>query len=190
MSNYIILFNGKKLDLDKPDPDVFTPEVIAHSLSRLPRFCGHTKTPWSVAAHTLLVGLGVDLDESVPYALLHDAAEIVTGDIPRPVKKKIDSSELARLEFSVMGAVYEHYGLDFPSRKVDEDVFRSDQRACQQEIDTVLNGSYTDQYVSHRTKWSRLQEMAELFLSHALYRLESGKDLRATAFGRMRWGDE
>lgn len=63
---------------------------IAISLSRMPRFAGHTRRWWSVLDHTLL-GLKVLEDrnehrEPKLVWLLHDAHESITGDIPTPVK--------------------------------------------------------------------------------------------------------
>lgn len=72
-----------------------TPRVIAHHLSQIPRFGGASRFQWTVAEHTLLVkDIGLQLlrttNEHIyasPYLLLHDAHEMITGDIPAPVKK-------------------------------------------------------------------------------------------------------
>ncbi len=72
-----------------------TMSAIAHSLSRLPRFLGHTKVRWMIAHHTLLVRdivnqlLSSEHDRHIAgiYALLHDAHEVIMGDVPAPVKK-------------------------------------------------------------------------------------------------------
>lgn len=63
---------------------------IGYSLSRVPRFGGHTTLPWSVLQHLLACsayaaarGYGAT---TALYALLHDAHEAVISDIPRPWK--------------------------------------------------------------------------------------------------------
>lgn len=97
---------GKLVDLLNPDPKQICIEDIAWALSRMPRFTGHTisKIPLSVAQHSVFVANRVkeiisepmdseiyfgrsDKNELILKALLHDASEIYTSDIPSPVKK-------------------------------------------------------------------------------------------------------
>ena len=92
---------GKLVDLMNPDPSQICIDDIAWALSRMPRFTGHTITqiPYSVAQHSTFVAsivksrLKVDFPDAyvnkelVLKALLHDASEIYTSDIPSPVKK-------------------------------------------------------------------------------------------------------
>lgn len=65
---------------------------IALSLSRLPRFGGHTRRWWSVLDHSLYVYLLARRLDRRTYPdlllalLLHDAHEAMTGDIPSDVK--------------------------------------------------------------------------------------------------------
>lgn len=63
---------------------------IARPLSRIPRFCGHTNFALSVAEHSVVVSRIVkqlDGDELTQlHALMHDAHEAFTGDIPTPLK--------------------------------------------------------------------------------------------------------
>lgn len=66
---------------------------IAHSLSHICRFAGHTKHFYSVAQHSVLVadimkdrGCSV-LDQF--HGLMHDATEAYLTDIPTPVKRLI-----------------------------------------------------------------------------------------------------
>lgn len=75
-------------DLAPPLPD------IALSLSRVPRFGGHSVEPWSVAEHSMVVAL-IARYTTIPeegrqvigsrqemYGLVHDMHESVTGDVP------------------------------------------------------------------------------------------------------------
>ncbi len=63
---------------------------ITHALSLINRFTGHTKRPYSVAEHSLLVAELAELDGASPVvqlaALMHDAHEAYTGDVSSPVK--------------------------------------------------------------------------------------------------------
>lgn len=86
--------SGRKVDLDDPDPGSFIPLDIAAHLAAIPRFSGAVgaQRHYSVAEHSLLVDyIAREFDEVRKPAhqlrvLLHDAHEMVTSDIPRPVK--------------------------------------------------------------------------------------------------------
>lgn len=66
---------------------------IAQSLSRLPRFNGHTEEFYSVAQHSVLVSLLLEERCYCPFiqfvGLMHDATEAYTSDIPSPLKAKL-----------------------------------------------------------------------------------------------------
>lgn len=105
--------SGKIIDIDNPVKDDFNIVDIAWGLSRIPRFAGHTitKIPYSVAQHSLMVERIVEQaleDHSMAWispdiniefldskskiiirlqALIHDAMEAYTGDLPSPIKK-------------------------------------------------------------------------------------------------------
>lgn len=84
--------SGIPFDLLDPKPDMVRVDDIAHALSRIVRFNGHTSgEPYSVAHHSMLVA---DLLASwgappaiVREGLLHDAAEAYYGDIVSPLKR-------------------------------------------------------------------------------------------------------
>lgn len=81
----LLLYSGKQLDPMDPrtcDIDIVD---IAHALSQLCRFAGHTKHFYSVAQHSINLSFVVE-PKHAPWALLHDAAEAYMGDLPRPVK--------------------------------------------------------------------------------------------------------
>lgn len=64
-------------------------DQLAKALSQINRFGGHTdaKVPYSVAQHSVYVSRLVGSDPRVRmYGLLHDAHEIIVGDMPRPFK--------------------------------------------------------------------------------------------------------
>lgn len=77
--------SGLYLDLENPDPQTILVADIAHALSNLCRYTGHTKHFYSVAQHCCLCA-----DNAAPgeawAALMHDAAEAYIGDVARPLK--------------------------------------------------------------------------------------------------------
>lgn len=117
MANILETVTGKQIDLLDIKVEDIDLRDIAWSLSRIPRFCGHSLSaiPYNVAQHSIFVyskvkswvdGEQHDDTISLPavfsdvrkcwvdtekhtlfkMALLHDAAEFLTNDLPSPVK--------------------------------------------------------------------------------------------------------
>ena len=76
------------IDLAALRPEDLTAEIIGDTLAKINRFGGRTATPWSVAAHSVLVERLSPLDLA-PWALLHDAHEAFLGDLTRPALEVI-----------------------------------------------------------------------------------------------------
>jgi uncharacterized protein len=94
-----------------PLPEDVHIEFIAHSLARLCRFAGHVNcTMYSVAEHSVRVSY-ICPPEHQPWALLHDAAESVCVDVPRPLKYAEGMSAYKCYEKLSQGAIMEHFGL-------------------------------------------------------------------------------
>lgn len=86
---YVKVGSGRRIYLKDIRPEDWDLNDIAMSLSHLPRFSGNIG-PYYVAQHCLHVA---DMARELGYsskdqlkALLHEADEVVTGDIPSPVK--------------------------------------------------------------------------------------------------------
>ena len=85
---FIQTYTGLTFDLQNPTPEMVDVEDIAHALSMLCRFTGHTKEFYSVAQHSVLCALKAPAHLSM-QALLHDAHEAYVGDLNSPLKSII-----------------------------------------------------------------------------------------------------
>ena len=77
--------SGRDIDMEHPQPEDFVIEDIALGLSHSCRFAGQMPQFYSVAQHCILVSSIVDASFRTA-ALLHDAHEAYTCDLPRNLK--------------------------------------------------------------------------------------------------------
>jgi 5'-deoxynucleotidase YfbR-like HD superfamily hydrolase len=84
---------------------------IAHSLSNICRYNGHSKNFYSVAEHSILVASALP-DHLKLYGLMHDAAEAYFSDIPQPIKKYL--SDIEELENCLMEKICLAFDLPNP----------------------------------------------------------------------------
>ena len=128
MEPWIQVYGGAAVDLVKPDLSSFTFEELAHSLSRIARFSGHTKGQhgYSVAQHSIYVSRL--LPASLRFAgLLHDAHEAFIGDITSPVKwlieQKTRTGLFREIEKPLIQAIEERFDVALlPPRLSDNEV--------------------------------------------------------------------
>lgn len=88
---------------------------IAHALSLLNRFTGHTRVAYSVAEHSCRVAELVHetRPDLVLEALLHDASEAYLGDVASPLKQHPSFGEAYReAERALQGRIYRTFGCD------------------------------------------------------------------------------
>jgi hypothetical protein len=100
-----------------PRPDEIDIRDIAHSLSLTCRFRGHCQTYYSVAEHS--VRCAEYLERLRPWdkklqlwGLLHDAAECMLCDVPRPIKPFLTGFK--EIEDNISKAVAEKFDLPWP----------------------------------------------------------------------------
>lgn len=108
--------SGRLFSLVDPRPEDVDIKDIAHALSQLCRFTGHTRMFYSVAQHCIHVSYLVP-DELALQGLLHDASEAYIGDLSSPLKAVVDSlagGRLRRLEDEILEAIAERFGVPFP----------------------------------------------------------------------------
>lgn len=113
MKPEIPLSTGERMGLFDPDPAALTAEVIAHSLSMQCRFTGHCREFYSVAQHSVLVADAIGTGCPPPLrlaALLHDAGEVLVGDVASPLKHQL-GRPLQDIEAQAQMAVAEAFDL-------------------------------------------------------------------------------
>jgi 5'-deoxynucleotidase YfbR-like HD superfamily hydrolase len=111
-------------------------EDIAHALSHLCRFGGHSNWFYSVAEHSVYVSQVVPPEHAL-QALLHDATEAYCVDVPRPLK--IMMPEYAKIEHKNWLAIAERFDLPVemhPSvKQADNDVLLAEKKVLMLDSD-------------------------------------------------------
>lgn len=92
-----------------PRADEIVPADIAHALSMLCRYGGHTRSFYSVAEHCVLMSMKVPAEHAL-WALLHDATEAYLVDLPRPIKRQLP--QYKAIEDALMVHICARFGLD------------------------------------------------------------------------------
>lgn len=112
---WVTTASGKRFYPLAPEPEDLNIHDIAHSLSKLCRFNGHTLRFYSVAEHSVLCSEvpGLTLSER-RWALMHDVPEYVIGDMVRPLKVTLDrlsDGAVSKIEGRIERCIVERYNL-------------------------------------------------------------------------------
>ena len=128
---WILTYTGRQFWPFNPRPEDICIEDIAHALSCLCRFGGHTTEFYSVAQHSVLASLCVHPSYKLE-ALLHDASEAYLVDVPRPIKQHPDMLVYREAERAVEGVIIAAFGLNpeatYNVRDTDELLLRAERQ--------------------------------------------------------------
>ena len=131
----IITRSGTPVNPYRLEEEMIRIDDIAHALSRLCRYNGHTEAHYSVAQHSIHVAqyLGhVKFDDRLVFAaLLHDAPEAYLGDMIRPVKRGM--REYTELENEIRERIWRWAGL-FPDREARQYISAVDAAIIANEV--------------------------------------------------------
>lgn len=129
-------YTGKLIDLSNfSEEDVRLPD-ISHALSLINRFTGHSKVPYSVAQHSVMVSKLTE-PENALWGLLHDASEAYLGDVATPLKNILPGYRA--LEEHVQRTIAKVFRLQWP---MPSDVKDADVRALMAEKRDLIGGDH------------------------------------------------
>lgn len=109
-----MVFGGHKLYFLEPVPEDYEPFRVANALANEARFAGNYGDGYSVCQHSVLVSMTIEALGGTPRqglaGLVHDASEMVTGDLPSPLKAHLTG--FPYLEALQNTAIEARYGVD------------------------------------------------------------------------------
>ena len=143
LTPYIITSKGKLVNIFDLQPNDIKIEDIAHALSQICRWNGHSKYHYSVAQHSVMVSkrieeLGGTVKEQL-FGLLHDASEAYICDIPKPVKAFLH--DYIKIESSLQSVAYEQLVGSTPDEKEQKIVDKVDFEVLVKEAQEITNYS-------------------------------------------------
>lgn len=140
--NYICTYTGKLFYPMSPSVDEVDIEDIAHALSNITRFTGHTKEFYSVAQHSVLVSLECDPQDALA-GLLHDASEAYISDLASPLKHSSGMEFYKVIEDKIQSVIYTKFNLPV---NIPKSVKLADTKLLVSEIRDLMNITAKENY--------------------------------------------
>ena len=111
--NHIVTSDGACFFPFDPHAEDLSVEAIAHALSNLCRFNGHTREFYSVAQHSVYVAQNCPPRDRL-WGLLHDASEAAIGDMVTPLKLGTTVGvEYRFIEIAIMRMICDKFNLPY-----------------------------------------------------------------------------
>lgn len=174
--DWLVTYTGKKFYPFDPREEEIDPVDIAHALSNMCRFGGHSLGFYSVAQHCVLVSQ-LCAPENALVGLLHDASEAYLADMPSPLKRNSIFDGYREVENKVMSVILTSFGL---KPTIPDEVHLVDRRILATEArDLTLGGGLgwsgmPDPYDMHIKPWSQEYAKTKYFSRlHELTRVKT-----------------
>lgn len=139
-TNWIQTYKGKKVYPLEPDAETINIEDIAHALSQICRYTGHSKEFYSVAKHCIIGAkyfIGYNDYKNAMLFLLHDATEAYLCDVSRPVKQFLP--DYKKYEDNLMKCILNKYNLgdELTQEVYDADFLMLFYESCELSFDNT-----------------------------------------------------
>lgn len=141
MELYIETYSGKRIYFNDLRIEDISIEDIAHALSQICRFTGHTKEFYSVAQHSVLVSDNQTTLAEKRAGLMHDASEAYINDLASPLKIYLGNCGYSTLEEQFHQAINDKFNVD---EGMTTNIKKADLRALFTEKRDVTNNSASD----------------------------------------------
>jgi 5'-nucleotidase len=139
---YFTTWLGHRMYPCQPDRNHYDIRDIAHSLSIVRRYGGHTNKGYSSGQHSLLVAKYAPQ----PFkfrALLHDAGDAIVGDMVSPLKHHPELKTFVKYEDMIQQSIYKAYGLSPVMDHQEEEIIKTyDLAALAAEARCLTNHSW------------------------------------------------
>jgi hypothetical protein len=151
-------FSGKWIDPYNPEISNFYIEDIAHGLSMICRFNGHSNRFYSVLEHSLR-GACMVSEKNITAFLLHDASEAYIMDVPRPLKGRMIG--YYELEDTIMSIISKKFEFKYP---LADEIKEIDNRLLSIEWDEFMTKRLNYKYQLVESKEPNREIMKNTFI--------------------------
>ena len=107
----IMTVGGTYFNFLNPEQSEVRIEDLAHALSNINRYTGHTTKPYNVAQHCVLGSYRIAPEFAYEF-LMHDTAEALIGDVATPLKNMMPEYKV--IEKRVELDLARRFGLSYP----------------------------------------------------------------------------
>jgi len=177
-ASWLQTFSGIKAQILDPKPEQILIPDIAHALSNIGRFGGHTRKFSSVAQHCVLTARLSPAGSLKLASILHDSSEAFLIDLPSPIKNAIP--QYKEIEERLQKVIATRFGIDFELfdmiKIYDQQALFIEAKAllapfhpdwdmhdCSKEVDPKLLDFYQDPWIPERAEKEYLEEFHRIW---------------------------
>lgn len=185
--SWFVTVSGRRIWIAKPRPQDISIFDMAHALSNIGRFGGHSDPLYVVGQHSLIVESIVRVDlgrpDLAPHALVHDGPEYGLGDVIRPLKRLLGPL-YKELELRWASAIETHLCLRTLTKAEHAIIKQADMIALATERRDVCPAAY-----AKRDEWEWIEDedgiepLAQKIVPMTPREARSAFLLRATSLG-------